>query len=295
MEDEHADLVRDLFRWSGEGLTPYTISQQLRAGNVTSDRGTFLPPQSIRRILANPSYHTGQIHYRRHARPHEPTSWIPLAVPPLVTEAEWQAAQRPRRGNPNLRRPDVYPLTGHLTCACGSAMNGGRAARKGGYKYTYGCRMGSRNTPKCTVTGRTNHEQPKDLVEERARAALVDVLSSEAALVALMTSPEPATDPHRAERLQLEQRRDTLIDLHVEGLIDRAEFTRRRNELQARITRLQPQVTVPEPDMTLIAGYRQAAERLTGEDYTTLLRELRVKFEVAPDGGVRVLELNVPV
>lgn len=296
IESEYADLVRDMFRWAAEeGLTPYAISDRLRAEGRTSVRGKFMSAQSIRRLLATPAYHTGVYHYRRHARPHEPATWMAIPVPPLVTEAQWQAAQRPPRGNPNVRRPDLYPLTGHLRCACGGPMNGGRAARKTGWKYTYGCRMGSRGTPKCPASGRTNTEVVVAVAEARARAALVETLGSEAAVRALLTPPEPVTDPHRGERAELERRREALIDLHLEGLIDRPEFLRRRDDLSARIERLRPQVTAPLPDMALVAGYRTAAASLEGEDYAALLRELRVRFEVAPDGTVTVQELSVPI
>lgn len=291
-DPEQADMVRQIFAWAAEDTSTYAIHQRLRAAGRLSVRGKVLPEQSIRRMLMNEAYHTGEYMYRRNASPDQPSRWIPLPGPPLVSEAQWHAAQRPGRGNPGIRRPDVYPLSGHLRCACGGPLNGGHHVLKHGPVYRYGCRPGTRGTPRCPASGKATTSHLCSDVMAGSRAALVAALTSPAAMTAL-SAVGRADDPHRAERATLERRRDALIDLHLEAMIDRAEFVRRRDELQARIAALQPRAA-QVPELTQARAYAEAVPLLGDAEYVELLKELRVRFQVAVDGGVSVLEMTVP-
>lgn len=293
-----AALVREIFRLA-EGRTPFhhVASELVRRGVPTKHGGTWAAT-TIQRIVTNPAYHTGGFTYRSTHRPDDPQSWIHLPAPPLLTEAQWQAAQRPYAGNPDRVRPDVYPLTGHLVCGCGTVMNGTRTPNRsqGGFYYYYGCRAKTRKRPVCPVHGRSVVSFRTELLHDRARRALNAALNDPLTLTLLLAPPARNDDPHREERETLERRRADLIDLHLEGLIDREEFRTRRDDLTRRIERLTPappQMVLPNDE--IVDGYRAAAAMLDGDDYRALLRELAVKFEVVEGGAVQVKSLSLPV
>ena len=113
----------------------------------------------------------------------------------------------------------------------------------------------------------------------------------ETEVLARLMATQPIHDDQAVVRRALEARRDALIDLHLEGLIDRAEFTRRREEMQRQLEDLRPTiVTALPPDLSRLAD---GVPRLDAEEYQQLLSDLGVQFKVKGT-HVEVCALNVP-
>ncbi|GGK91223.1 hypothetical protein [Deinococcus radiotolerans] len=101
-------------------------------------------------------------------------------------------------------------------------------------------------------------------------------------------------DPHEAQWALLEVRRAALIDLHLEGLIDRAEFVRRRDDLQGQIQALVPISTpiLPAPKLTDLAD---GLPSLEDAEYMALLDDLDVHFTAQKGAHFHVRAPNFPI
>ncbi|MCD0164450.1 recombinase family protein [Deinococcus sp. 12RED42] len=295
---DRADDLRLVFQLAQGGRPFLAVASDLNARGVpTPGRSAEWTANTVMKILKTPTYTTGVYPYRRRALPDQPAAWIDMPTPVLVTPDLWEGAQRPRTMNHPYRRPDLYPLTGHIECGCGTPLVGSTnrpAPGKPGKAYRYYlCRARIRGVPTCPVAGVTNKAYHADQVEPQAREALVRTLRSPAALGLLLQQSAPAADPHADERTRLTERRAALIDLHLDGLIDRAEFVRRRQELDERLGALTPAIPLSVPEVPAMHAYADAVEELRGEEYLSLLRLLQVRWQVTPD-SVNVVQLNVP-
>ena len=296
-EGPRADDLRLVFDLAKGGASYLGVATELnRRGVPTAGRGSSWSANTVMKMIGVSTYMTGVLQYRQSALPDEPAAWVAIPAPPLVTAEAWESAQRPRTMNHPHRRPELYPLTGHLECGCGTPLVGstnrpGPGKPGKAYRY-YSCRERIRGTPVCPSSGLQNKAYPADEVEARARDALVATLQTPAALSALAALSDPPPDPHAEERDRLSERRAALVDLHLDGLIDRAEFKRRRDDLDARIQAMLPP-PLPVPDLPDMGAYAEAAHALTDEAYRELLALLRVRWRVV-GSGVDVVSLSVP-
>ena len=167
-EPGEAAVVREIFRLATEGMGPLQIERDLMRRNMPSGRmqryrprgtpkgtakelGTkFIVRRSIQDMLANPVFCSD----RWAPNP----AWDPnftVSVEPIVTRAEWDAANAALRGRP---RPPARPLKfDYLLRAvaycgpCGRKLRG-HTTTKNGVAY-YRCSFGSReqiNCERCT-------------------------------------------------------------------------------------------------------------------------------------------------
>lgn len=296
---DRADDLRLIFRLAAGGTAYNAVATELNARGIPSKAGGRWTATTVMRIIQADSYHLGAFNYREDAYPDNPEAWIPLPCPPLITPAEWKGAQRDRTHNHPKRRPDLYPLTRRIRCTCGAPLQGsvvraGAAGRKTDWYY-YACRQESRpgRPLLCPAYGKRQRTYERTRTEERARAALLTALRDPRGLARLAAPTDPPADPHSEERARLTERRAALIDLHLDGLIDRPEFVRRREELDTRLTTLTPPpapAPADAPDGTL---YATLIEQATPEEYLALLDLLDVQFQIVPD-GVEVTRLTMP-
>jgi site-specific DNA recombinase len=219
----------------------YRIVIGLNADGIPSPTGKPLwGVSTVRDLLRNPTY-MGQAAYGRYDsrnRPTDPSTWLRVPVPALVSAEAWEAAQRAVRGRKALRRvrrdpeQDPYTLREALRCghcgralACMDAKSGGRV-----YRY-YQClsrfphRALAEGIPPCSLPG-----IPAEALEEatwaRIGAALLDRDHLEAGLTASRAEYDAAAEHWSIRRATVEreiaQRRAKLKEL----LLDRAEAPR---------------------------------------------------------------------
>ena len=266
---------------------------------IPAARGGRWEVAQVRRIVQYQPYSTGFLPYRRTVRPGEPGAWIDIPAPVLVTPEVWQAAQRDGRANHTHKRPDKFPLTGHLLCACGSRLmgrTGHRPSTPGTHqpKNAYVCYARVRKTVLCPSNGKATrvwYDAPR--LHHEARQALVRALLDphDPAQLHGLSLEESPPDPHAEERADIERRLSALVDLHLDGLIDRQDYAVRQAALIARRRSLSTPTAVPisaERDLS-----RFAAQVMGGSDteLAELLDLLGVTFGMRQDGEIEVMRI----
>lgn len=257
---------------------------QLRAQEIPSPTGR--PDWSPTRLhaMAQQTAYIGQAVYRSDGEE------ITIACPPLLTEAEWasiHAGRTPFQGG--VRRPDAYPLVGHLRCPHGAPMNGrldnhrhaGMVPRyhvSGHLKRKYGCDCPSHRTA---------------TLDERARELLARVLTdpSDPAYLGALSGAARPSDGREAERQEVADALSNLARLRVMGQIEERDYLSLREELKARERALAPKTPpfAPPPAMLSLAGsVRDSTPELLAE----LLDLLEVRLLVRGDGGLELLHLQ---
>lgn len=172
-----AKLVKEAFRDFANGTPTTVISDRLQ-----------MTPSGLRNLLRNRVY-LGELSVGQHVNPD--------AHPPIVTEAEWQAAQQ-RDGTPKRRsNKPVSLLAGIIRCAsCGHVMI---KATSGQGKYVYyRCRK-RHSAGKCDQPAAANLAQTEAIVQEAFLKAVSNV------------SAQPNTDA-----ATIEQARETLVHAETE-------------------------------------------------------------------------------
>lgn len=133
IDEAKADTVREIYRWTVEGVSMREITRKLRSAGVATWSGRKWGHSSVRRILINETY-AGVAHYGTHRREgaalrlRTDGERIALAVPPIIERPLWEAAQRVIANNAaaTVGRPSRrYLLRGIFWCAkCGRRMLG---------------------------------------------------------------------------------------------------------------------------------------------------------------------------
>lgn len=298
IDPEHAESVRTVFRLAEGGTPAYRVAKQL-AGMGTPLRGhTRWHHETVARILREDGYWEGHLTYRKRQRPNSPEEWIEIPAPPLLTQGEFEAAQRDRKARGYRNRPELFPLTPFLRCECGHTV-AGAANRKPGRTYLhYSCRQRNRGTELCPVHGRANNNWRAEVITPLAREAVAQALETPAVAQALAARPTPAGDPHALERASLERRSASLLDLHLADLITRDEFRARREEVDRRLALLESPAAPPQVDVAQAQAMADDARAFDDGELAELLAELRADLRVGKDGEnvvVRVHALAVPV
>lgn len=164
INEEQAEVVRQIFAWCADGIGPTAIAARLNAAGVTPPRGGDRWWMTvIQRILRNESY-LGTFHLhrynlegvrknkflpperrvRREIRP--ATDWVPVKIPATITREAWDAAHERLEGNQKRwagrQAARIYLGSRVLRCGCcGSPLHGVRNSTGQPY-YRCGGRYG---------------------------------------------------------------------------------------------------------------------------------------------------------
>ncbi|MCX6057677.1 MAG: recombinase family protein [Chloroflexi bacterium] len=225
---------------------------------------------TVQAILKQPAY-TGKTHYNRTRTGHDevgqpkksgrgvkhsPTrqprpceEWIPMNVPPLISEDLWQKAQERLETNRkfSLRNNNVhfYLLRSLLVCdVCGRTMTG--RTWNGNVHYHCSSRREYR-TPDVPAHSRS---VAADTIEPLVWQAVTRLLQNPALLADAWESATPTASPSTEEQDRLQSRLKTLerqwqrlLDLFQDERIEKAELSKRKEiieqERQSIQTRLQ--------------------------------------------------------
>ena len=217
---------------------------------------------TIQNILTNESY-IGRWHYRKGrrvktaegqskhiARPRE--EWIEIAVPPIIDEATYEAAQRQRERNKRLKGKQhsrFYLLGGMLRCGhCGGYVTGSQRTTRGRKVGYYEC--GVHRAPK--RSHRTCNDARYFRVETTDRAAWQWVkgifMSPETLKLALdnyqaqqveVQTPVVQMIESTAARLQeTEQEKRRLLKAYTSGVLSLEEIAVQKVEIDKRMADL---------------------------------------------------------
>lgn len=125
---EEAKIIRRIYKMYLSGQSAYRIAQILNAQKIP---GTLKQPWTsnrILRIIANEKYAGSCLMQKSYVNEdgrevkndgQRAQYWIEKAHKPIISQADWEAAQKLR----NTRKPKTYPFTSLLRCAfCGAAL-----------------------------------------------------------------------------------------------------------------------------------------------------------------------------
>ena len=284
VESDAADTVRFIFSRGKASLR--STAEALNAAGVPTRDGKVGGWEvfQVKRILGFEGYWRGELVYRGKSG-RKDAERVVIPAPALVTREAWEAAQRGRSFNARNRQPDVFPLTGHLRCACGARLTGSNIhypSKDGGRRtyHIYQCHTRSRRSQTCPVFGLAAPRFRYDALHDEARRILADLFShpDDPAHLALAWQDAPRPDPHAAEREVLTRKLDALVDLHLEGLIDRDAYATRRADLQRRIALLCPPPPGPVAAMPPTPELARAALGSTLLELGEFLDLLDVEF-----------------
>ena len=266
--EPEAAVVRRIFDdYVAGGHSIREITRRLNADAVATPTGKPVwGTSTVGRLLRNEAY-VGRVYYNRtestpttsktgrrstlqRFRPRE--EWIAIAVPPIVAEEVFEAAQATSRDNskwsPRRVGDEAWLLRGLIVCgSCGVRTNCHRMqGRNGTFHRYYWCR----NHDTLRAGGEDRRCPQRNIradaldafVFDQVRAALLrpDVLLAGESAVA-MTSPTPDDEILAAELARLDRKLDAadaerrrLADLYQAGLLELHEVQRRSRDIEAR-------------------------------------------------------------
>ena len=170
---------------------------------------------TVNRILRNPIY-KGQFR--------GVDGYCEAIIPP----AEWDALQRPKRAYNGSKHKGEYIFSGIVKCgSCGSTMRG--LCPDDRY-HMYQCRNG------CRVT-----ISQKDL-EGKVLEMIAPALDSYKVTIKDRKRNNQLIEK---ERKKLSEKLRRLVDLYTDGMIDRADYDRRRKDIDEKLETLDPAPELP--------------------------------------------------
>lgn len=333
LDESEAPVVRQIYTWVLEGRSSYEIARTLSEQGVPTraDKGEGLnkrsafgawTPSVLRRIVHNP-VNKGQWTYgkTRAVKSNGKTKQVKgnsaqqivVAVPPIVSEEEWQEAQtRLQLNKLNAKRNTKHDflLQGMIVCACGRRWGGAYASHlKRAY---YRCRSWSEPkwvAEQCPVEGGVRQDRLEEAVWEKVCTTLLDesYLRVEMAQRKNTVETELVDKKRRLEAVEaaiadIDRKLDLLLDQLLSGRFSaskiekrQAQLSAQQQELETDAVRLRSEIDratlTPEQEETVLAyarRVREGTEGLAFSDKRRILELLSVKVEVVDQEHFRV-------
>ena len=211
IDQETAPIIRTIFH---AFKLSYNLQRCVEA--VRSAHGIDYSETTVNRILRNPIY-KGE--FKGNANFCEP----------LIAPDEWDALQRPKRAYTANKHRGRYFFTGLCKCAlCGSTMRGNAPNDK---YFMYSCKQG------CHVTI-TQRE-----LEEKVLAMVRPELDEYKLIVKKRKADNESIS---LQRKKLIQKRERLTEVFLDGIFDKQEYEKRKQDIDLQLADLEPQPDLPE-------------------------------------------------
>lgn len=274
LDEYESAVIRQIFAWYlEEHATLYSIARRLHDQGVESPRGqAYWTNGSIRGVLTNTAYigttygnrfrivstqgrrsalspvGSGESHQLKPA-----TEWIPITVPAIVTQKEFDLVQEKlshnqQRASRNNKRHE-YLLRGLVNCGMCRLTAAGRTTAEG-YRY-YVCRGRVDKVRRASGEACLSRYLPAEQLDALVWADLCEVLSSpEQIAVALERAQSgqwlPQELPSRQATVKqamavIERRQERLLEAYLSEVLSLKEYDRKREELRKRETELSSQ------------------------------------------------------
>lgn len=263
-------------------------------------RGKRWYPGIVQTILRQPAY-MGKTHYNRtrtcyevigkprrvgHGAkqyaahlPRPKEEWIPMSVPPLVSEDTWLKAQECLEMNfkfsPRNNKKSFFLLRGLLVCGvCGRTLT---ARERRGHIY-YSCIREQRSKSEfpphtCSVNAQ--------VIEPLVWQAVTDLLKNPTLLAdawesELQTNSNTSEEPNRLQsRLKtLETQWQRLLDLFQEEKIDKVELSKRKTRIDQEREAVQTRLE----QFDRVARQKQVKQALA-KDFVDFCRKIKISME----------------
>jgi len=282
VDEKQAALVRRAFElYAAGGIGIRKLSQALFKEGFANDQGGPLSYHTLRGILSNPKYKgcycgnkTTKVDFREKKSVRLPREeWLEQPdenVPALVSEELWERAnallsQRGRAVRENAQACGVrYPYSGKILCKEHKTAFHRQVRRtQKGERECWSCRryrlLGGRG---CSLPALYTDEL-NQVVTAAAKQVFSDREEVIGGLLALYASLSPQAGLEKrvaeqeAELTRLVKKRDKLLELAVEGLVDKAEFAKRNAGMTAQIEEAERALQALREDLAR-CGMREA-------------------------------------
>ncbi len=305
-EPAEAAVVEQTFVWyTQEDLSLGALAQRLNQRHIPGPAGAAWHSSTLGRLLRQSAYRGLAYYNRRQAdasglgerRRHgqgrlrfpryttrPATEWISCAVPTLVSDELWQAAQarlaqQTRFAPRNSQR--TYVLRGLLVCGvCGHTLQGRTQRGVGYYTCLYGGKQRPPDVPPHTRGLRGDSVEP--LIWQALAELLREPQRLYDAWAALQTPPTATTGDTRRQHV-LQQQRQRLLDAYQADALTLDELIQRQNpldlELQALQKRLADQPTQAPAQISLATFTERIRLALAATDDDTKQEVLRLLIE----------------
>ncbi len=302
----HAETVRRMYRMALEGVEGSgpmgikTIASWLNENGVRTRYGGRWGTSAVHEVLTRTTYigqHRFNTHDHKTRRRKPEADHAVMEVPPIVTQAEWDAVQRSLKArNPKMMPPRAVGgptlLTGICFCACcGGAMTLRTGTSRLGREYRYytcstKARQGKTGCPGITVP----MDRLNEAVIEHLEKRLLDPARLEVLMDQLLDRREEWTSQRRQHVAELERRATEaetkvarLYEAIENGLVNMgdpslkariAELTAIRDQARGDAERAVAHIERIGPEITLesLRAFAQAARRKLRHDDGTYAR-----------------------
>lgn len=222
---EEAKVVKSIFNQFADGIQMITITRLLNEQGITTRAGNKFTTSSIGQMLKN-MFYTGDYKFGDKVYPG-------FAEPIIDRELFNKCQTRFKRRIRSKDKGSLYLLTGILFHHCGQAMTGYKSYKKGKVYQYYRCR-----------NKEPNGFIKKDIAEKTIVDCLLDFLSEEKVLKDLsealskkikQTSQSKDANQLRKQIKDLEEQDSKLLDLYLNGTIDKALYTDKKTKIDNSI------------------------------------------------------------
>ena len=272
VDDYAADIVRDIFKWKLEGVSPQDIAVRLNNGGILSPleykkslgMNYATPFQTnaraawsagnVLRILKNPVY-TGVLTqgkettpsykvHKRISKPENEWSVIPDNHEAIISRADFDTVQKvlsmdTRRG---IGDETVYLFSGMVFCGeCGASMVR-KTVPSGGKKYVYYVCSANKQDKSCS-SHVIRDKELEEIVLTTLQRYIREVIDMDTLLAMTDTAPLQTAEAHKlqrqvdAKRAELERLNKLLMSLYEnlsDNIITRDEYARLKQNYSVR-------------------------------------------------------------
>ena len=281
-------IVKAFEEYSSGSHTLVSLAQFLADHGLTTKAGTPLGKASVKRILTNRTY----LGFTKHRGEYFPGSFAPILSSTLFEAVQKQLAKRAR---PQYKRTvHKFPFTGLFRCGeCGSMITAQWATGRHGHKYRY-----YRCTKKqgyCSQ-GYLQEDALASQVKEQLQAVSLSSAAAEYLLNAIegIELEDKSAEENRLgllkdELLAIEKKLDALVDLHLDGDIERAVYLKKKDILMRQKLQLTAKKSIArdgrknwvEPLRNWILDSKRAGFLSDSDDFDEI-REFVRKFGTNP-------------
>lgn len=319
---EEAQIVRRIFEeyaYTDAGLRK--ISENLAAEGILNRNGKPFSYSTLRSILTNPKYKGYYCARKTSARPlflpqggkkqvFDQEDWLLYQaedrVPPIVSEAVWEAANaklraRGKKQEGQVKAQNRYPYSGRIFCARHRSLY---------YRSVYRYPSGSREVWMCAVYQKYGRDREKGcdqpvVYEEELDGAVklaleetgpdleriareLEVLYGELQAQSRETGERKRQE---ASLTRLRERKNRLLELRLDGEISAGAFSEKSKELEEEISRLEGALAEARgqggadlPTRAQLLEALKFQEGLPG----SLIEGLVERIAVSGEGGIRL-------
>ena len=282
--DENAPIVQRIFKEYAEGVPKAKIVDRLNREGYRNQFGRPFNTRTILDMLQNEKY-IGTYVYN-----HTQTQTIRLEgviKDPIIDTRLWNEVQKVRQTtNKPKHRKRKYLLTGKLRCGvCGFTYcgSGAKKSRKNGDTYSayYKCAGKTKNKNGCTNPSLNKEYYEKLIIDTITDTVLTDNAIEEIAVKVVnqlevdKKSPQVPTAKLKKQLDNVKDKLSRLMDLYLDGDMDRKALDEKNKTLKAEKNRLEEQIEKNE--------YLEQANKFDVEKIKAVLIEFRNEIKTNPD------------